>query len=507
MEALSQWNGIVKQHADLARDRRSLETIAWGVINKGEHSRQMAIRLNSLIGAAMTRDAKAIPLILDALRDSNSMLRAISVSLAAEYGDLPLQEEISRLLKEETVWYVRLELIKAIGRLRMVEMKEHLLQVISNQKTLAEEKSAAIVALVTMYDQVGDGELDNLIKSPRAGLRQMAPEVMVHLEMADRTDLLIPLLTDHHPQVRIGALNALALLKAKSISGTFLPSHQTVQNLMRDHVPEVAITANWLGFIHSDRAAAKRLEKYVLGEDLRIARLAAGAIAISGKVGAPLAKKLIKKSVDPYIRATLSLNLVGQRTAIQTACNALAEPLAKTEGLMWDSSLNPLFRFLSPSRVTQTSQIPNYPQVVDQLTRLELLQILCVLKYPKAEDSVKEFLKNSTWGAVGMAASTLLREGDDEALALVKGLLKDPEDKIRIQAAMILAMLGGDKEAASVLKEAYPKADKQIKVQILEALAKVGDPDTIDFLLERLEEPFQVLRVVAATAIIQCLYH
>jgi HEAT repeat protein len=75
-----------------------------------------------------------------------------------------------------------------------------------------------------------------------------------------------------------------------------------------------------------------------------------------------------------------------------------------------------------------------------------------------------------------------------------------------MQAAFILAMLGGDSTAIKVLQEVYPKVG-EIKLHILQAIGHFGDPASIPFLLKVLSEPFQVQRLVAASALIQCLYH
>ncbi len=174
---------------------------------------------------------------------------------------------------------------------------------------------------------------------------------------------------------------------------------------------------------------------------------------------------------------------------------------------MWDVGGNPLFRSLAPSRVKHIEHIPHYPVVVDQLVRLDLLSVLSIQRYPNTQAAVKEFLLTRTWGVTGAAAATLLQEGDDEGLAAVRELLKDPEEKVRVQAAMILAMVGSDPSAVDVLQEAYGQVDREMKVHILEALAHIGDPRSIPFLAQILKEPFQVLRVVAASALIQCLYH
>ena len=117
------------------------------------------------------------------------------------------------------------------------------------------------------------------------------------------------------------------------------------------------------------------------------------------------------------------------------------------------------------------------------------------------------FLQKQHSVVSGTAAIALLQEGDDSALILVKQLLEDPDEQVRVQAALILAMLGGDPDAIGVLKESYTLARRDMKVHILEAIGHVGDPSAVEFLVDVLKEPFQGLRVVAASALIQCLYH
>ena len=44
-----------------------------------------------------------------------------------------------------------------------------------------------------------------------------------------------------------------------------------------------------------------------------------------------------------------------------------------------------------------------------------------------------------------------------------------------------------------------------MKIHILEAIAHIGSKKSIKFLVNTLEEPFQILRVIAASALIQCI--
>ena len=218
---------------------------------------------------------------------------------------------------------------------------------------------------------------------------------------------------------------------------------------------------------------------------------------------------MIRESDDLYVRVNLALGLIGLREETKLACDVLYKILSKErkELWMWDAHHNPLFRTLSPSHVSHIEHIPHFPVVVDQLVKLDLLSVLSVMRYPKALDVVKGFLKEQTWGVSGAAAATLMEEGGEECLTLVEALLNDPDQKIRLQAAFIMALLGGDSSAVKVLQEVYPHMDRETKLYILEAIGHVGDTSSIPFLLEILKEPFQVQRLVAASALIQCLYH
>lgn len=506
-EAMEQWKETSLKFEEEKSNKRMLEVLAWGVLNKGKSSSQLSIRLNSMLGAAFTHDAQSIPILLDHLRGSNAMLRSIAVKLAASYSDAPLKEEIARLLQEEKVWYVRLDVIQAVGMLRLNESKPVLKAIIGNPRTLAEEKAAAIVALVSMYDAIDRAELLSLVQSGRAGLRQLAAEVICHLNLFEELDLLLPLLRDTSSDVRISALNALALMRVKNIRSS--PVTEIIESNLKDSAPEVAITAAYVLLLLDEHEGSRVLSQWLKSENAEWRRLASAALSVSGKYGLKLALKEMKEANDPYVKVNLAMGLIGQRVQVKMACDTIYEVLEQEKNTlwMWDTHSNPLFRSLAPSQVRHIDSIPHYPVVVDQLARLDLVSLLSIVRYSKAQAAVKAFLQTRSWGVTGAAAATLLQEGDDDALDAVRALLNDPDEKIRVQAALILAIVGSDPSAVKILQEAYVRVDRDMKVHILEALAHIGDPTSIPFLLDILKEPFQVLRVVAASALIQCLYH
>jgi HEAT repeat protein len=506
-QSMQLWQEIPHESLTNPLDRKMLEMLAWGVLKKGESSSQLNVSLNAMLGGAFTRDAKAIPMLLTQLRSSNALLRSVAVRIAPSYGDAPLKEEMARLLKEEKVWYVRLDVIASVGRMRLYELKPQLKEIIADPRTLVEEKSAAIVALVSMYDSIEKAELRGLVSSDRAGLRQLAAEIITHLQLKDQLTLLLPLLKDSSPDVRVSALNTLALLRIKEIGAQSVRS--LVEANMQNSSAPVAITAAYILLLNRDSVGEDALRQWIRSDQPQWARLASAAVSISGQYGLKLALREFQETTDPYVKVNLAKGLIGQRTQVKMAAQAIHDTLSQEKQTlwMWQQEGNPLFSSLAPSQVRHIDFIPNYPAVVDQMVRLDLLSMLSIVRYPKAQEAVKEFLQTRSWGITGAAAATLIQEGDEEDLAAVKGLLTDPDENIRCQAALILAIVGSDPSAVKVLQETYPHVDREMKVHILEALAHIGDPISIPFLVGILQEPFQILRVVAASALIQCLYH
>jgi HEAT repeat protein len=119
---------------------------------------------------------------------------------------------------------------------------------------------------------------------------------------------------------------------------------------------------------------------------------------------------------------------------------------------------------------------------------------------------VNQFLKEKQWGITGMAAAVLLTEGDDEAIEIVKLLLNDQNDDLRLQAAFVIALWGGGEEALNILEQAYSSSSFENKEKIIEAIGRVGAARSVPFLVDRLQESHQSLRVIAAASLLMVLY-
>ncbi|MBX7067465.1 MAG: hypothetical protein K1X28_09560 [Parachlamydiales bacterium] len=495
-QALDSWNKLTFKKPDLLYDRHLLEELAWGVLKKGTRSTQYGVRLAATIGSFLTRDTRAVPVLLKMMRDSNAVIRSVAVQMASAFRDAPLKDEIARLMREERVWIVRLEVIKAAGLLKMKELAPDLQTLVQSDKTPMEEKQIAIASLLEMYDQITMEEFKTLSSSNRAGLRHLACMIATHFKMEEAREEVIRLIQDSHPAVRIAALNAFGMI--------YQGKESEISAALQDSDPAVAITACWAAFLIQSPLAEKNMERWLSDSLPENRRLAAAALAASGNRGIALAVKTLKESADPYVKVNLALGLLGQRVEVKKCCDLIAGFMETEKRMvMVDQKPNPLFEILAPSQVRHNDQIPNFPEAQDQMTRLNLVSMLALVEDPRALPALKSFLQRKNWGVTGVAAATLLHEGDESALEVVKQLVTDSDPNVRLQACLVLAMFGKDESVLLDLQGAYAGADHEKKLYILEALGKIGNVQSFSFLAGCLKEPFPILRVAAAAALIQ----
>ncbi|MCP5492692.1 MAG: hypothetical protein H7A40_06605 [Chlamydiales bacterium] len=499
-DALTAWHSVADKLK--GEEKRSvLESLAWGVLSNAKESNQFAVQYSSLIGARLARDAESVSIVKDRLSSTNALMRALAIKIACEFRDTPLIEEIVRRFSIEKNFFVRLELIRAFGFLGVTEMKEQLEAIVADDKTMAEEKACAIESLVNLYESISVEELQRFITSKRSGLRAIAPQVILHLDQKEHLSLLAPLLSDSSNLVKTMALSAFAYLEPTAQA-------QQIVELMDDPDPMVAITACFTAMLAQNAQGSKKLETFITHESCDIRYLAAAAAAQAGSAGQKLCQKWITHQHDAFVRANAAMGLILNRERVRKACHALYALIDQYDGcLMWERTAHPFIKMIAPSKVRHIPQISNYPAYVDQMTRLEILSVLSILDYRKAKSAVHNFLEKGDWGLTQAACSLLLGDGTLDAFDAVKSLLNTSNIKVRVQAALVMAFMGREPKACDVLIAAYPEVSRELKITILEALGAIGSEQALPFLVKVLEEPFQITRVVAASAIIQTLYH
>lgn len=483
-------------------DDELLEECCWSVLKKGVGSSQYSTRLASLLGASLTRDMRSVRILKDAMHDRNVIVRAFAVKLASSYRDWELKREVMDLLEREKIFFVRLELIKALGNMGILSKREFLKGLLRDERISSDERMSAISSLFSMCDYVKPKEIRELLKSRFPGFLMFGCSLAAHFEVLEVMDDVIALLDNPRSDVKIAAMNAIALFYVEHIDKKKIKSK--LVKLFRDLTPSVSITAGWLGVRVGMREADSLLRRWIFSEYSENRRLAAAAIAQLGPFGADIAKECLEKASDRYVRLNLAIGLVGQREALSRCRDIIFNFLeGKSDKLMYERGENPLFSFIVPSEIRHVDQIPNYPEAVDQMTHLNLLSLLAVLEDSRACKAIARFLKNRRWGITGLASVYLLREGDSGYVELLRELLVD--DDSRVQAALALSSFGRDEKVLPILEDAYFKADHRTKLIILEAIGNVGNRGNIKFLLKVMEEPSLCLRAVAASSLIQVM--
>ena len=305
-EAIMGWN-----HLGLREEENSdlIETLAWGVLTRSENSPQFVVNIASLMSAYYTDDVRAVQMLHNQLSSSNALLRSMAAQLSPHYRDVSLIEELTRLLNQEKTWFVRLEVIKALGAMEVKEVKEPLQNLIIRSRTTAEEKGAAIASLVNIYEDVGDEELLKLIHSKRAGLRHLACQIVSHLDLCQKTSMIELLLEDPTSDVRMAALTTLYFMGINNLGPATLAK---MIDMTEDSHPPVALTAAWVVSQFAPETSLQVVRQWVYSTDESSRRLAAFVLGRLGRVGMNLSHQVLKITPDPFVKANLALGGIGQ---------------------------------------------------------------------------------------------------------------------------------------------------------------------------------------------------
>lgn len=499
---LSTWNDYQRIYS---KDNESLaELMAWAIIAKAAQSPSPIVRHCGLLAAFLGQDAKSVPLIQQYCFDANSHVRMTAVRIASQMRDAPLQDAMLQLMQSEKDRKVRCEVIKAVGKMNIAQSQPHLLAILADDRTSLDEKTSAAKSLIHLLDELARPELIKLVSSNRAGLKLLACQVAAHTRNIENSDLLIALLSDNHPEVREAALYALGLLDGKHKGSHDLL--RIAKQHLKDPCVDVAIVAAWLVTILEPTSSPQAFAAFFQHKSLNVRLTAAGALVATGQFGLPFLMEIFQRTDDSLVKMNLALGLIQQQVDVPRACQALHSTLAN-DSSRWAWSDRAHFRFVQPTSMQPAEDIDEDPETVNMLVRLELLNILAMMKYPQAQEAIKKFLQQKRHGITGMAAALLLTEGDESALQLVQNLLDDPNPQIRLEASLILALWGREEKAAHLLQESYATADREKKEQLLEGIGRVGLRSSVPFLIDRLQESQPTLRLIASAALLQCLYH
>ena len=495
----------VEKKEDLRKHFHLLEAVAWSHLTSGQHLSQME-NFAGLYGAAMTGDSKAVDVILKGLSSTNAHMRYVTLRMVSRYNDKVLQDDILRMTKEEKNWFVRIGLIEAIGEMGLEKGTPFLRDIIESRRSSHDERASAVQSYVRICDKLDYNDVQALLSNKRAPLRELAVALIAHYEEEAHYPSLFNLLEDHSFDVRMKVLVSLASINIDD--GIIQKEKKKILTCIEESNPYVSLLASWLLLKVDSERAIEELVKSVKSGNQDRASYAACLLGRGGDRTAMVVQQLLDEEKNPFVRVNLALGMIYQQTNTKRAANVLAEFLKEGHGdLMWKQIGGPSFGVVVESSVRHVPYIPQYPSVVDQMTRLDLLNMLCVVGHESTEELARIYLQKRTWGVSASAAGLMLGEGEMDSIAVIRKLLDDEDPRMRLQAALALAFFGRDSSILPTLLESYEKVDWEKKLHILEALGHIGAREGISFLIDVMKHGTPLFQKVAAGSVIQCLYH
>lgn len=502
---------LIKKHPSFQgvkelKDMDVLEALGWGVLSNVTKIHE-GMQAMSIIGAFLTHDVRAVKMMKEHLLSSNAMLRSQAIRAATMYRDPVLIEVMKEMLLSEKNYYVRLELMRAVGALKLRECVFSLKEIIGSDNVTDEERFTAITALVQIYDKLAEEEFKELATSPRAGLRSLACQIAASLETKEVVPCIFGMLADPSPDVKLSALSALAMLPLEGIDLQVL--RETLEEFVGDSRPLISLAGEWLGRRENLLPPSlSRFKEWLYHEHPKIRLIAAGIMGFCGEKMVDSLYEEMTNHFDPYIRLNLALALVRHHSHLKEALEVVDGFLTSSHfKLMKANIFMPMMEVIAPSEVRHAPIAPQFPLMVDQMVRLELLNILTTFEYKDAKEKIREILKKRMLHVTASAAALLLEDGELEAIEVVRQLLEDEDEYVVAEAALVLASLAKDATVLPCLMKIYKGANWELKISILEALGHLASQEAVPFLIEAIDEPFQLIKIVAASSLIQCLYH
>ncbi len=480
-----------------------IESLAWSVLKKhaqgGEASEAM-----SVLGAAMTRDVRGMKILMEKIRSPNARVRGFALKLAAFYPDPPLKKMIAKVIGSETNYHVRIEAMRAAGHQSNKEAIDPLKKVMEHPLTTSEERLVAIGSLASILEGIDSIQMQYLIKSERAQYRQLALEAIIRESKKDQIDLVMHHLNDPSLDVRSKAFEALALLSdhRDSIRNAAPSIEKSCENVS---LP-LKMMGHWTLSLIETASSIEFLIAQLHHESPGVRNLAASFIAKSKPALIALLKDE-KKIMDPFARINIALGYLRHKIGIDFVKDAFKEFLHNEMGLVMFAQEDAMFPAVVPSAVPHQPMLPNYPLIVDQLTRLSLIGSYALVDLEGAKESLERLFEKKLVPVSKMALIFLFRESDTDVVEVAKELMESGDRRNRLQTLLVLAFFGKETAITDELIALYPNASFEEKIQIVESLGYLGGDTTVRFLLKKLEEPSRLIQIAAASSLIQSLYH
>jgi HEAT repeat protein len=463
-----------------------LEFVCWHFLKEGAANASQLMRMRARFISALANDARSVDILLTGLQDRSLQAKLFSIQLAASFLDTSIQKELLSLFEKDRSIDARMMACQAIGSVQALPLLQKRLQ----EADSAAQKELIIRAIIKLTKKIEPSYIEELAKSQVPGFRELAARLA--LDSKESLHAIVPLVQDLSERVQIAALETLGM------AGKELIFEVPYEN--RSPALEIALLTYRIRTGKADSQVKERFFFFLQSSFVDIRQLATKALVSTREKGAAVAEGLLMQVEDPLVQMNLALYLIRERRLLQRSCALIADLLKnRHEKLSFEGEC------IVASKLNHLPYLPRYPETIDLLTRLKLACVLASVSSEPLEPLLRHFLKEKNGAVVGMAAALFIQQYDDEAIGEIKKLLQDSSFEIRLEAAIILALLAQDEAALQQLFSCFKEASSELQEEILYAIGAIGSRQALPFLTECLLHERQALKLAAAGSILQCL--
>jgi len=496
------WREFEQLQPEPSEWEHTLEEMAWAVLYTASRSDSVQQRVMSLIGQAMTHDVRALPTLRKALYDPAPFVRSLAAKALPFCCDLEASKELEQVAEREPLPDIKAELLQALGRCGAPSSHSLLLRYIHGKE--AQLQVAALSGLANQRGSIDSSLVMLCLKHPRVAMRSLGCQIASYLPLGVAWQQLCSMTSDPHLKARRMAWMSMQSLRLPPASFKLL--RPCWDSAVKSLDASTLIQACVVGMRAWPDESLQILRDYCSSGDQWIRLQAITALSRSGPIALSALKEIARSHSDRYMRINALLALLAFRCDIAQVGTQLQQELDSLDQRVMSIDGGCLLA-IAPSEVRHHPGISNYPEAVDLMTRLRMMHVLRCAGIDPDYHTLIRWLGDARWGLSAAAAQFMLSEGNSDAVAVVQGLLSHPDEHIRLEAALVVASVGRDEAALPVLKQMLSTADPQQKERIIEAAASLGAQELLPDLMAFLVDQSPMMRVSAASAILQILYH
>ena len=486
-------------------DTATAEQIAWMHIQEASRSYHPKLRAEALLAAAGSQDIRGVHVLAQMLNDEHQGLQQAAIDLASHYPDEPIQRRAQEIaLQGQPEARIAAAALLAFQKASCADTVLHAMLL---DDTLSSEDHVVVASLLAQLSENVDlAWVQETAADTKSSMRTLAATMVRIHPTTEGLNLILPLLSDQSMTVRRCAFETFGLWQS------MVPkAHHHLTAAWRlglqSPVSSLAAASAWgllLSNNEEERLEAEGwFERAILAGTKDQSLAACGRLIKAGPNGLPLASRLLSKIVDPLSKLNISSYLLLNRTAVDAAAKELRSALPPT--LLGDDGSG-LFRWIGTCSRPHHPALPRLPESEDLLIRLQLAALRRYAGQPVSRDEIEHMLSDRAWGVCAATSLFVFQEFASSLDEVLTPLLSHETETVRVQAALLLAIVSQSNAAATILWEQYNRASREGKEALILGFGCLPLNRTKDFLLPLLFDPSPAIRTRASGAFISSMY-